>query len=522
MAISGGRQRLQALLANRRPELIATAVAAVLAIAYLLAPLMGDDLSAQLARADFAAYHPYAPLDLRWFGGTLPFGYSLWVPQVMAVIGTRLLGAIAVVVATWLVTRLMRCVAAARPTAGGVAAAFCQASNLVEGRIAFAVGATCGLAALLAIVGIARFRRPAAAIAALLAAAASPVAALLLWLCAAAALARRRYIDAAVIVVASAIPVVVISGVFADGGRQLYDPVDALRAALATALAAVLIPRRYQALRIGAGLGVVMVVAAYALPTPVGGNASRLSLLFAVPVVAAFVPWRWWLASLAVLAVVIVQTPVTFGTLTSAGGADTEASYYAPLLNEISAQGQLTGRVEVPELNGHWEAYFVARAVPLARGWLRQVDTELNDDVFYKHKPTTASYQGFLSDNAVEYVAVPDARLTYYGKREAKLINGGLSYLKPIWKSSQWTLYQVQHAVPIVEAPGKLVNEGADSITFTAPPNTAVRINVRNFRWLSASSGSCLKRDGSTVLFETGPAQTSYVLSSALDPNNTC
>jgi len=192
MAIGGGRQGLPALLANRRPELIATAVAAVLAIAYLLAPLMGDDLSAQLARADFAAYHSYTPIDLRWFGGTLPFGYSLWVPQVMAVIGTRLLGALAAVVATWLTTRLMRTVAAARPTAGGIAAAVCQASNLIEGRIAFAAGAACGLAALLAIVGIARLRRPAAAIAALLAAAASPVAALLLWLCAAVALTRQR------------------------------------------------------------------------------------------------------------------------------------------------------------------------------------------------------------------------------------------------------------------------------------------------------------------------------------------
>ena len=69
--------------------------------------------------------------------------------------------------------------------------------------------------------------------------------------------------------------------------------------------------------------------------------------------------------------------------------------------------------------------------MPLARGWLRQLDTKLNDDVFYKNKPTATTYQQFLTDNAVEYVAVPDARLTYYGKREATLIDGGLELPRP-------------------------------------------------------------------------------------------
>ncbi len=108
--------------------------------------------------------------------------------------------------------------------------------------------------------------------------------------------------------------------------------------------------------------------------------------------------------------------------------------------------------------------------MPLARGWLRQLDTKLNDDMFYKNKPTATSYQDFLQQNAVEYVAVPDARLTYYGKREATLINSNLSYLDPIWKNDHWTLYRVANAVPIVEPhPASWSSETADSITFTAP-----------------------------------------------------
>ena len=119
---------------------------------------MGGDLSAQLARADFARGHPLSPIDLRWFGGTQPFGYSLWVPAVMAVLTPRVVGAIAAVVSTWLTTRLMQRAGAARPVVGGVAAAICQASNLAEGRVAFAAGMAFGLAALDLLTGDCRWR----------------------------------------------------------------------------------------------------------------------------------------------------------------------------------------------------------------------------------------------------------------------------------------------------------------------------------------------------------------------------
>src|SRR5215475_5731398 len=76
--------------ADYRPAIIATAVAAVLAGLYLLTPLTGQDASAQLARADFAYAHPTTPVDLRWFGGTLQFGYSLWAPWLGGLIGSRL------------------------------------------------------------------------------------------------------------------------------------------------------------------------------------------------------------------------------------------------------------------------------------------------------------------------------------------------------------------------------------------------------------------------------------------------
>ena len=74
---------------DRRPAVVGGLLAAALAVAYLCAPLMGGDLSAQMARAEFTREHPLALIDLRWFGGSLPFGYTLWTAFLMAVAGAR-------------------------------------------------------------------------------------------------------------------------------------------------------------------------------------------------------------------------------------------------------------------------------------------------------------------------------------------------------------------------------------------------------------------------------------------------
>jgi hypothetical protein len=106
---------------------------------------MGGDLSAQLARADFATAYPPTPVALKWFGGFLPFGYSTWVPWVMGTIGVRLTGVLATVVATWLTARLFVRTGARRATWGATAAAITLGGNLIEGRVTFGCGIACGL-----------------------------------------------------------------------------------------------------------------------------------------------------------------------------------------------------------------------------------------------------------------------------------------------------------------------------------------------------------------------------------------
>jgi hypothetical protein len=476
---------------------LASATVAALAVSYLLAPTMGVDLSAQLLRANFAGNHPLTPVDLRWFGGTYQFGYSLWVPALMAVLGAKLVGALAAVVSTLVFTRLLQSVDARRPLAGGIAAAVCQAANLVEGRIAFAVGMACGLGALLALAN--KRRLPMIALA-LLAGAANPVVALLLWICAAVAIARRRFTEGTLLLVGSAIPVAVISGVFSDSGNEPFGRSDALHALLASLIVLATIPLRHKAIRLGAAIGTLMVILAYFVHTPVGSNSTRLTLLFAIPLVVALVEFRWLITVLVTAVAVLVQVPFTFGTLTAAGSPATKASYYQPLLDELHTRGPLQGRIEIPEVIGHWDSFYVARRVPLARGWLRQLDTSLNGPALYDRAPTPSTYRTFLDRNAVAYVAVPDARLSAFGRREVNAL-AAMPYLHEVWRDQHWRLYAVDDPTDIVSAPGELISYTADDISVDASAGDRVVVNVRWSDWLSVSGPpGCIARSGNQIV----------------------
>lgn len=503
-----------------RPALIATAVAALLAWVFLLLPPMNTDLAAQLARADFASRYPTSIIDFRWFGGTVVYGYTLWASVLMAHLGTKVTGAIAAVLGTWFATRLLHRLRPVHPVLGGLAAALTQVANVVQGRITFAVGLTCGLIAV-SVFTTSRLPRWAAvtlaALFGLLAGGASPVAALLLWVAGAVALLMRRPVAATVLIVPAGMSAAVTSLLFGDGGRQPFSFLDCLRSLIALGFVLAAVPRRCRPVRLGAALGMLMVIAAFVLPTPVGSNGTRLSLLFALPVAASFIEVRRPAVKVAALAALLaLQLPFDPGTIASIGRPSGYSDYYTPVAAAVHARGPLTGRVEVPEMAGHWDAVYLARGVPLARGWLRQTDVRLNDEVFYRQKPTPQSYQAFLRDNAVQYVAVPDASLTNFGAAELQLINERLPYLSPVWTNRHWTLYEVRNFAPLVDAPSTVVRQGPNAIVIAAPPHSTIQIRVRWYRWLgleSSDKGACIDAHGLYVTLITG-AGGNYTLNS--------
>lgn len=492
----------------RADRLTVPAAGLVLAVVYLVAPPMGTDLAAQTARADFVSQAGFAPVDLRWYGGTVQFGYSLVAPAVMALIGVRTAGALALVVSAVAFGYLLRRTCAVRPVLGGVLGAACFAGNLVSGRVTWALGVAFGLLGLLALTASWRFRLPLAALLVGLAGMTSPVAGLFLGLAGVALATSRRWDGVAVAGAAAAglVPTTLLSDV--DGWMNISVS-DTVRAVGAALLVAVLVPRR--AVRVGAVLAALGVLTAYLVHTPVGLNATRLASMFALPVLAAYVPLprperRWAVTGVAVLVLVtLVQPPVMRGDLAAAGNETTSPRYFAPLLAELRARGPV-GRVEVLATSDYWESAYVAREVHLARGWLRQADLDRNA-LFFDGTLDAATYQAWLTDNGVTYVALPGARLSWVARPEAALVRGGLPYLTEVWRGGDWTLYEVAGRPSIVDG-GTLVATGPASVTVDVPAGETL-VRIRYSHWLRVDDSAHLRpaRDGWTVLEAPAPGR---------------
>ncbi|MEV4767230.1 hypothetical protein AB0J89_31795 [Micromonospora chokoriensis] len=521
----------------------ATGVAVALAVAFLVAPRMGTDLAAQVARAEFADRYGATPIDLGWYGGVNQYGYSLFTARLGALIGMRPLGAVAAVLGAFALAWLFARNRARRPLLAGVLGAVVLVGNLASGRITFAVGLTFGLLALCA-VSTERPPRTArlalAAICAALATAASPVAGLFTGLAGAALLlavlrrgdgpgralpggwrAEGPLAEGFVLAVTPAVTLAPIAFLFGNGGTQPYSA-ESMRINVALAvLVAVLVPRRRRVLRVGAALTVLLLVAAYYLPSPIGSNALRLPLLFALPVLAGYAPLPGpWLAGL-LAATVWWQSPVMTSDVTRAGAPESSPAFHRPLVEELQRR-QPVGRVEVVPLRDHWESAYLPPTVPLARGWERQVDSDRNA-LFYDGTLNAQTYERWLHDEAVTYVAIaPDAPADRWGRDEAAMIRAGLPYLREVWRDTTWRLYAVADPTPLVGAPGQLVASDRGSVRLTAAPGD-VPVRVRWSRWLSLTGpDGCVRpgADGWTEVRVRAPGD--YTISSDLAPAKHC
>jgi hypothetical protein len=491
-------------------------VAAVLSAVLLIAPPMGTDLSAQVARADFFRESGLTPFDLRWYGGIGQFGYSLLVPALGSVLGVLPLGALAAVVSSAGFAYLLVRADARRPLLGGVLGASVSVANLVSGRVTFAVGLALGTLALCALVSpYARWLRLTGAVVfGALATFASPVAGLFVGLAGGAVLLCGRWREGLALCLPPAVALVPLA-LLGDGGRQPFTG-DSMRVNVALAIAvALLVPDRYRPVRVGAVLAAVLLVATYAVPSPIGFNAARLPMLYAVPVVAALanLDGKWLAGVLAAL--VWWEPPLVVGDIQHAGSVETRREFYRPLMDELNRRGPL-GRVEVVPLRDHWEAMYVGSVVPLGRGWERQVDVVRNP-LFYRDALTVDEYGAWLRQNAISYVAVaPGTVVDSFARTEAAVVADRPAYLREVWRDSTWTLYEVASPVSIVDN-ATLVRATPAALTFdvTVPGDVVVRVRWSRWLTLSGPGGSLVPGpDGWTKITDARAAR--YTVSSAL------
>ena len=255
----------------------AWALATLGAVIYLLLDPPSADLAAQEYRVQLFEDAGFTLWDNGWYGGHHTPAYSVLFPPLAAALGVGLAGALAAVAATALFARLVASRWGDRAYPAALWFAIAVLASVVSGRTTFTLGVALALAALVAL----QSRRPALAVA--LAAAtplASPVAGLFLALAVVAwgldgASARERGPRAAALVLAALVPAAALAALFEEGGSEPFVASAFWPALAGLALVAALLPARERALRIAAGLYALMLIGAFALTNPLGGNATR-------------------------------------------------------------------------------------------------------------------------------------------------------------------------------------------------------------------------------------------------------
>jgi hypothetical protein len=485
--------------------------ALALGLAWLIVRPATADLAAQEYRTGLWRREGFAIWDAQWYGGHHEPGYSLLFGPLAALLGPRALGFVAGVVAVAALTVIARRQERFPRLVGWLFAAGVM-TNVLIGRVPFVLGIALGALAWLC--ADARRRRPAMlALAALLALAtvwASPPAGLFLALAGAARRLSGERRDTAPAICLALPPIVgglAVAVACPEGGRDHFAA-SAFWPTFALGLAglALLDPRR-RALRLGVLAALVLLVAAFVVPTSVGQTALRPLVILGPALLALGL--RPGGRKLVVGAVVVGAgllylqwLPAVRAIAEASGDPSTKSSYPSEVLRIVDREREPGERLEIPLTRNHWEAAVVAPRIPLARGWHRQLDEEANP-LFYDHVPLTAGrYEEWLYDRAVRWVALPDVPLDFSARREAALLrSGGVPGLRLVLRSDDWTIWEVLPVPPPATGPARLAGAGTDSFQLAVrePGRIRVRATYTPY-WTIVGGDGCIERgrDGLT------------------------
>jgi hypothetical protein len=280
---------------------------------------------------------------------------------------------------------------------------------------------------------------------------------------------------------------------FPEGGFEPYPLLSFLATTVVILAFLWALPPGEPLLRLGAAIYLLACLLCLLVHTPMGSNVERYGVLLAGPLLLCVRPRPNAVAAaaLSLAAVWTLWGPVR-ETRAVAGGQATTASYYAPVQRFFAARGP--ARVEVPLTRSHWEAALLAPTVSLARGWEKQLD-ERFDRVLLAPGLTATAYERWLRDQAVAYVAVPDVRLDPSSAQEGRLIDRGLQYLRLVFTSRHWRIYEVLAPTPLASGPGRLTALGHDYFALRAasPGDFVVRVRFTRY-WTVVRGRGCVRR----------------------------
>jgi len=473
-------------------------VGLLLATVVVALQVRGPDFPAQLFRVELFREQGFALWNGLWYGGHHILGYSVLFPPLGALVGPTLVGVVSTVAATVLFARIVEYHFGRRARLGAVWFALSAVINLAVGRLAFALGMALGLAAILA---WQRRHLTGAVVLAVLTPLASPVAGAFLGLCAV-GVGLARFTDnrprpagfAVIMGAAATAPVLILAVLFPTPGVFPFPATSLLPMLLAAAAVLLLVPRDQRSLRIGAVVGVLVVLVLFFVPNPLGGNVRRLIELFGGPVIAAAaLPRHRVLLAVVALPVLAWQGLFAVDGFEARRDPAADPAYYTPLVTFLESTGGPIGRVEIPFTRHHWETAYVAPEIPLARGWERQFDIATND-IFYEEVMDPAQYHQWLLDYGVRFVALPDTKLDYSAEAEAALLRQRHEWLRPVWTNGDWQVFEVTDWEPIVTPPATAVDLESESVRFYVDTPTTVEVKVHYTpHWSLAEGVGCAR-----------------------------
>jgi hypothetical protein len=512
--VFAGRVEARRAVARRSPAVSPLAraarvpawtITAALGLAYVIAAPPSSDLAAASYRSYLLGREGFTLWDDAWYAGHHLPAYSVLAPALGWLVGPQLLAALSMTAAAALFAAVID--RRFPEPAVRVASAFFAlgaAIALLSCRVPFDLGLALGLGALLA---AQRGRQAPALVLAAVCAIASPVAGAFLALAAVAwALAGHRRARAVALAATALAPILALVVLFPEGGTQPFVGSAFYPALAGVLLIAALIPAEQRVLRAGALLYALALTGAFVASTAVGGNADRLGALAAGPV-AALVLLGGPRASRRPLLMLVLAPALLYWQanapvvdfLSANSDPAVRSAYFTPLLDELRSLGgspARPARIEIVATRDHWEARWAAPHVMLARGWERQLDRYRNALFYEGAAPLTAErYQAWLREQAISFIALPDAPLDYSATAEARLLRGAPPYLSEVWRSPHWRLFAVSDPTPLAAPPATLTQVGHDSFSVRAPlaGSYTVRLHFTPY-WELARGHGCISR----------------------------
>jgi hypothetical protein len=542
--------------ARWRDQAVALAPAAltlVLATVVYLVGWRGVDQAAQAYRVIQFREHGLMLWDSGWYGGNFPLGYSVLFPPVAALLGIPVTAVVSAAIATWAFDRVVTAYFGSRPL-GTWYFAVSTLLPVAIGQLPFLAGEAAGLAALVA---LHKGRKPLAVGLGILSALFSPLAAAFLAMaCLAWAAHSSRRRGWLVATAAVSLGVILTTGALFPGDGPFPFPWSSLVVTELLCLTALTpLVQTTPAVRIGALFYAVASLFSFLVPNPLGGNAPRLAASIGVPLLACFcsargevltrltpsglvrrlaggrgveLTQRWRIAAVIVVVPFAVwQWAPSQKIVSTSSAPETQKSFYQPLIDELAVVAPDPVRVEIPPTLEHWEAAFVAPHVSLARGWERQLDIADNPIFYNPGALTAASYQKWLDQDGITYVALPAVPLDYAAVAEGKLLQSGqVKTLVPVWHTADWQLWRVAGSPGLTSGPARLTSLAPDHVNLDVSQPGMITIRVRyTTYWHVGSGAGCVgpASDGWTYVdaYAAGPVSlAAAVLHSG--PSSTC